>query len=86
MSALRECKNTEFVWELKRDFKQGGRKTSCPLTRVSVKRASTVTLINILPAKAGNLSNLSSGVQTPLDICTRWTLFGLICTLRSAVG
>ncbi len=23
---LRECKNTEFVWELKRGFKQGGRK------------------------------------------------------------
>ena len=23
---LRECKNTEFVWELKRAFKQGGRK------------------------------------------------------------
>ena len=23
---LRECKNTEFVWELKQCFKQGGRK------------------------------------------------------------
>ena len=23
---LRECKNTEFVWELKPGFKQGGRK------------------------------------------------------------
>ena len=23
---LRECKNTEFVWEVKRGFKQGGRK------------------------------------------------------------
>ena len=32
---LRECKTTEFVWELKRGFKQGGRKWSCALTRVS---------------------------------------------------
>ena len=39
---LREYKNTEFVWELKRGFKQGGLKYSCPLTRVSVKRALTV--------------------------------------------
>ena len=41
---LRECKQREFVWELKRGFKQGGRKWSCPLARVSVKRASTVAL------------------------------------------
>ena len=32
---------------------------------------------------AGNLSNRSSGVQIPRDICTR---FGVICTLRNAVG
>ena len=31
----------------------------------------------------GNLSNRSSGVQIPRDICTR---LGVICTLRSAVG
>ena len=33
---------------------------------------------------AGNLSNWSSGVQIPCDICTRFG--GVICTLRSAVG
>ena len=32
---------------------------------------------------AGNLSNRSSGVQIPHDICTR---FGVICTLQGAVG
>ncbi len=39
---LQECKNTEFVWELKQGFKQGDRKWSCLLMRVSIKRASTV--------------------------------------------
>ena len=38
---LRECKNTEFVWELrKKAFCEGGHKQSFPLTRVSVRRAS----------------------------------------------
>ena len=32
----------------------------------------------------GNLSNRSSGVQIPRDICTR--LMRYLCTLRSAVG
>ena len=45
---LQECKNTEFVWKLKRGVKQGGRKQSCPLTRVSVKRASTVVIVIVI--------------------------------------
>ena len=41
---LRECKNKEFVWELsKTGFCEGGRKWSCPLAKVSITRASTVT-------------------------------------------
>ena len=47
---LRECKNTEFVWVLKRGIKQGSRKLSCPLTRVSVKRASTVDVYHYNPS------------------------------------
>ena len=41
---LRECKNTEFAWELKQGFKQGGCKLSCLFVRVSVKRASNVVM------------------------------------------
>ena len=33
---------------------------------------------------AGNLSNRSSGVQIPRDICV--LVLSVICTLRSAVG
>ena len=34
---LRECKNTEFVWELRKTgLSEGGRNKSCPLTRSSV--------------------------------------------------
>ena len=40
---LPEGLNTKFVWEPgEKGFRQGGRKESCPLMRVSVKRASTV--------------------------------------------
>ena len=40
---LRECKNTDFVWELRKmGFCEGGRKESCPLMRASVRRASSV--------------------------------------------
>ena len=40
---LRECKNTEFVWELGEiAFCEGGRKKSFLLTRVLVRRASTI--------------------------------------------
>ena len=40
----RECVNAEFEWEFKRVFQcEGGRKWSCLLTRVSVRRASTTT-------------------------------------------
>ena len=40
---LRECKNTDFLWELKKTrFCEGGHKLSCPLTRVSVRRVFTV--------------------------------------------
>ena len=40
---LRECKNTEFVWELRKTgFCGGVFKKSCQLMRVSSRRASTV--------------------------------------------
>ena len=40
---LRECKNTEFVWELlKTGFCGGVFKKSCLLTSMSIRRASTV--------------------------------------------
>ena len=40
---LRECEKTEFVWEFsKTGFWLGGRKKTFPLTRLSVKGASTV--------------------------------------------
>ena len=65
---LPECKNTEFVWELKRGFKQGGRKESCPLTRVSVKRASTVSEI---------LRQILSRTYTGLQLNVDKTLLGL---------
>ena len=40
---LRECKNTEFVWEFGEiAFCEGGRKKSFLLMRVLVRRASTV--------------------------------------------
>jgi len=50
---LRECKNAEFVWELsKTGFCEGGRKWSCPLTRVSIMRASTVRLFSLGDSRA----------------------------------
>ena len=44
---LRKCKNTQFVWELRKTaFCEGGHKLSFPLTRVSIRRApSSVILI-----------------------------------------
>ena len=46
---LRECKNTEFVWELRKTaFCEDGRKQSFPLTRVSVRRVSTVYVFPLL--------------------------------------
>ena len=40
---LRECKNTEFVWELRKTgFCGGVFKKSCLLTSMSIRRASTV--------------------------------------------
>ena len=45
---LRGCKNTEFLWELRKTgFCEGERKQSCPLSRVSVRRATTVMVINV---------------------------------------
>lgn len=44
----RECKNTWFLWKLGTGFCGGGREQSCPLTRVSVKRAFTVSAIDVL--------------------------------------
>ena len=45
---LTECKNTEFVFELSKiGFCEGGCKWSCPLTWVSVRRASTVVIYNV---------------------------------------
>ena len=39
---LRECKNTEFVWELtKTGCCEGSHKYSCSFTRMYVGRAST---------------------------------------------
>ena len=40
---LRECKNTEFVWELRKTgFCGGVFKKSCLLTSMAIRRASTV--------------------------------------------
>ena len=42
------CKNTEFLWELRKTgFCEGERKWSCPLSRVSVRRATTVMISNV---------------------------------------
>ena len=44
---LRECKNTEFVWGLRKmGICEGGRLLSCLLTRVSVRKASTVVMVS----------------------------------------
>ena len=46
---LRECKNTEFVWELRKTaFCEDDRKESFPLTRLSVRRATTVCVFPLL--------------------------------------
>ena len=46
---LRECKNTEFAWELRKTgFCEGGLDQSCPLTRVSVRRASSVYSLDVV--------------------------------------
>ena len=43
------CKNTEFVWELRKTgFCEGGHKLSCPLMRVPVRRASAVLILPFL--------------------------------------
>jgi len=39
---LQECKNTEFVWKLRKmGFCQGGHNKSCPFSRASLRRTST---------------------------------------------
>ena len=56
---LRECVNTEFVWEFKKGFVKAG--VSCPLTRVSVKRASTATDIFSIQQAKYSISLLVKG-------------------------
>ena len=66
-----ECKNAEFVWELRTMvFCESGRKQSCPLMRVSVSRASTV----FQAAKA--LANLkkSRARSTAFESCAMFQL------------
>ena len=44
---LQECKNTEFVWGLRKmGICEGGHLKSCSLTRVSVRKVSTVVMVS----------------------------------------